>query len=479
MQIQLPFNYMRQILLSHKDIKKIAAYTSQYYQSITRYPLSTNSVRAIQYVVARDYLSRHSAKTTTVFDPSAHPTLQVYLRAMDSHPASTDTAGVPDQELARLSGCDVSAALKPVFSDADEFPQPSNATDEDQSVVQIAGPLPAESDQLDEAMFQIFDRIAFEALYEQSSLYDKEIRRIIKSIDENDTGFRQLQRVTPESQARILALKAKYPNMQPFLDFVDKHAALSEHNQYREFYMPPVLLVSKPGLGKTACVKDVALALGLPFDYVDYSTSSAAWILVGVSSVWQSAKPGLIFDQLINSDRCNGLLLCDEIDKSSDKDKYPPLNVFYKLLEKDMMQDFQDEFIPQLKLDASRIMFVATANSTDTIPEAILSRFHVINISHPSPSQLRAIACSIYRSIIEAESYKSFAAALNDDVIESLLNFSPRQIKVLLKLAFSNAAYRCQHDNKVEPGSIHIEPDDIDLAVVEPEARQPMGYIWD
>jgi hypothetical protein len=475
---------MRQILLSHKDIKKIAAYTSQYYQSIAQYPLSAYSVRAIQYIVARDYLSRHSAKTNTVFDPSALPALQVYLRALDSHTASTDTVDVHDQELAGVSECDANSALKPAFLDAEAllslFNTTESQTGEDQSVMPITGPLPdVESDQLDdEAVFPIFDRKALEALYEQSSLYDKEIRRIIKSIDENDTGFRQLQRVTPEAQARILSLKAKYPNMLPFLDFIDKHAALSAHNKHQEFYLPPVLLVSKPGLGKTACVKDVALALGLPFDFVDYSTASAAWILVGVSSVWSSAKPGLIFNQLINSNRCNGLILCDEIDKSPDKDKYPPLNVFYQLLEKDMMRDFQDEFLPQLKLDASRMMFVATANSTDTIPEAILSRFHVINISQPSPSQLRVIASSIYRSILEAESYRAFAATLSDDVIDCLLDFSPRQTKVLLKLAFSNAAYRCRHDNKLEPGSIHIEPDDIDFAEVEPETRQPMGYIW-
>lgn len=492
MEIQLPTNYMRQILLSDKDIKKIAIFTSQHYQSITQYPLSAKSLSAIQYIVARDHLLRQSANPDMVFDLSAHPTLQAYLRALDSQLTSPISGiyNVYNKELTRLPDTTVKTALEEISKDGNEFPPfiditdpeaPPQAGDDLGNQHNEEPMLAAESDKSedgDEAIFQVFDRFVFEALYEKNSLFEKEVRRIIKEIDKNDMGFRKLQRVTPESYERILALKEKYSNMMPFLDFVDKHAALSEHNKYREFYMPPVLLISKPGLGKTACVKDVALALGLPFDMVDYSTSSAAWILVGVSSVWQSAKPGLVYDQVIKQKICNGLILCDEIDKSTDRDKYPPLNVFYKLLEKDMMRDFQDEFIPQLKLDASKMMFVATANSIDTIPEAILSRFHVINISQPTKSQLRLIAGSIYRSIIETESYKSFAAALNDEVIESLLNFSPRQIKVLLKLAFASAAYRCRHKENFESDSITIEPDDIDLTEIEPGERQPMGYIW-
>lgn len=491
-EIQLPTNYMRQILLSDKDIKKIAIYTSQYYQSITQYPLSAKSISAIQYIVARDHLLRQSANPDMVFDLSAHPTLQVYLRALDSQLTSpiSDIYNVYNKELVRLPETTVNTTLEQVFSDEEEFTPfiditdleaPPQAGDDQVSQHNDEPMLAAESEKSEdenEAIFQVFDRFAFEALYEKSSLYDKEVRRIIKEIDEKDTGFRDLRRVTPKSYQRILALKEKYPNMLPFLDFVDRHVALSAHNRHQEFYMPPVLLVSKPGLGKTACVKDVALALGLPFDFVDYSTSSAAWILVGVSSVWQSAKPGLIFDQLIKQRICNGMILCDEIDKSPDKDKYPPLNVFYKLLEKDMMRDFQDEFIPQLKLDASKIMFVATANTTDTIPEAILSRFHVIHIPQPSKSQLRVIAGSIYRSIIETESYKSFAEVLNGEVVESLLNFSPRQIKVVLKLAFSSAAYRCRHNKNFEPGSITIEPDDIDPADVEADDKQKIGFVW-
>ncbi len=264
--------------------------------------------------------------------------------------------------------------------------------------------------------------------------------------------------------------------MQPFLDFVDKHAALSVHNEHQSIAMPPILLVSKPGLGKTSCVRDVAAALGVPFDFVDYSTSSAAWILVGVSSVWSSAKPGLIFDQLVKKPVCNGLILCDEIDKSPGEEKYPPINVFYRLLEKDMMVDFQDEFVPQLKLDASRIMYVATANDISKIPDAILSRFHVIQIKPPCNTQLRTIAHSIYGSILEKEALKIFETRLMDDVIDHLLGYSPRQIKVALKLALANAAYRCRHD---KPGqTISIEVEDIDVVEMEDQTARPIGFVW-
>lgn len=473
--------------LNKQNVKEITIKTSVNYKSFTGRHLDRKSLAAIQYILTRAYLSRHFTDQDAVFFPNIHPSLKEFVRALDIPDHSQDRCEKYDKEFAEASVMAVNRALNELNTKQDNNQangdeRLNGASVESFSTVHdqtdsVAGQNNNENNNLIvRPTVQIFDRSAFQLLYENSANIDKEVRRVIKELDEKDTGERQLQPVTAEIVVRILALKEKYPNMRPFLDFVDKHAALSFHNPHQTYYMPPVLLVSSPGLGKTACVKEVAKILGVPFDFVDYSTSSAAWILVGVSSVWSSAKPGLIFEQLVKKPICNGMILCDEIDKSPDEDKYPPINVFYRLLEKDMMVDFQDEFVPQLKLDASRIMYVATANDISKIPAAILSRFHVIHIQPPGDEQLRIIARSIYSSILQAESFSIFADNLKDEVIDQLLGYSPRQIKVALKLAFANAAYRCRYKNTDK--QILIEAEDIDFSAIEEFDTRPIGFVW-
>ena len=139
-----------------------------------------------------------------------------------------------------------------------------------------------------------------------------------------------------------------------------------------------------------------------------------------------------------------------------------------------MMTEFQDEYIPQLKLNASKIMYVATANSLHGIPDAILSRFHIIYINPPDKSQLRIITKSIYQSVLESESYTAFSKTLNEDVIDCLMSYSPRQIKVILKLAFASAAYRCRYGEQFKAIAIEV----IDLDLPEAQLEKQIGFVW-
>lgn len=323
-----------------------------------------------------------------------------------------------------------------------------------------------------ERVFQVFDQEIYRKIYARGAGSDRDLQKLLRELNPHDDGHRLLQRVTPEFIGRINQLKDDYPNMIPYLSFVERQAALSIHNKYGEMYMPPVLLVSKPGLGKTACVKEVAQALSVPFDFVDFSTASAAWVLVGVSSVWQGSKPGMIFDQLVKGSVANGFILCDEIDKARGHDKHEPINVFYRLLEKDMMTHFDDEYLSQLKLNASRMMFVATANDIKGIPDAILSRFHLIEIKEPSREQMQAIIDSIYRSILVNEEYRAFSCKLSEEVVRSLIGYTPRQIKVSLKLAFGNAAFRTQGEYEAE---IAIEVADLEFP--RKTSAYPIGFV--
>lgn len=335
--------------------------------------------------------------------------------------------------------------------------------------VEVKALLPENEVKSTEALLRVYDIKALEKLAKSE---DKEYSKIFSTLNRHDNGFRVLQKVPENFYAGLVELKENFPNMLPFLEYVERNASLSGFRKYRSMYLPPVVLVSKPGLGKTECVKKVAELLSVPFHFVDFSTATANWIMTGSSASWKDAKSGMVFNSCVKGDVANPLFLCDEIDKSSGDARYPAINVFHTLLEKGMAKNFADEFYPELKIDASQIMYVATANALDSISEPILSRFQVIEIQEPSREQMPAIVHSVYRSILHDEGYESFPERLTNEVIENLLSYTPRQVKSVLNQAFANAAYRMMTLEETEL-AIQVE----DLGSPATKNKRGIGFV--
>ena len=141
------------------------------------------------------------------------------------------------------------------------------------------------------------------------------------------------------------------------------------------------------------------------------------------------------------------------------------------LLERDSARRFQDAAL-LLPVDASHLMWVATCNSTDALDAALLSRFEVIQIAQPDPSQMKAIVASVHRSLMrEADWSSAFDSTLDDDVVATLLDHSPRSIRRTLEEAYANAA---------SEGRRRIDARDIqgrDPASDFESRRVPFGFI--
>ena len=86
-----------------------------------------------------------------------------------------------------------------------------------------------------------------------------------------------------------------------------------------------------------------------------------------------------------------GLVVLDEVDKSGGDHRYDPMGALYTLLERDTAASFKDEFI-DLDMDASHILWIATANDESAIPEPILNRMNVYEIERPDAEGSRRIA---------------------------------------------------------------------------------------
>jgi ATP-dependent Lon protease len=265
---------------------------------------------------------------------------------------------------------------------------------------------------------------------------------VLKRFKEDDIGERLLKTVPTNFKQQIQALKTQYPNCKSFLDYVESFSALASKQPYPAFYFPPVLLVGPPGIGKTAVVNAVAELAGVASRQVDLASTTAGMILGGMSTQWSDAKCGVIIDLLRDNDAANPIVILDEIDKASSSSKYDPLGPLYCLLEQRTATKFIDEAL-DLPSDASCVIYVATANSSQNIPKPILSRFITLQIEAMSAEQHGQVTQSIYASLLQQhECAVIFKRTLSKQVIEALRNHPPRIIKAILRRALAQAAMR-------------------------------------
>ncbi|HVE48165.1 MAG TPA: AAA family ATPase, partial [Casimicrobiaceae bacterium] len=112
---------------------------------------------------------------------------------------------------------------------------------------------------------------------------------------------------------------------------------------------------------------------------------------------------------------------------------------------------FKDEFI-DVDMDASHILWIATANDDASIPEPILNRMNVYAIERPDAEGSRKIALAVYREIVDAHHWR-FPSEPSDAVLERLASIPPRDMKKLLLDAFGTARLA---------GRDELQPEDID-----------------
>ena len=244
--------------------------------------------------------------------------------------------------------------------------------------------------------------------------------------------------VKPSGIPAMDALYDELPNFAGILDDIKKHIALcASSNDPME--LPPMLLLGEPGIGKTYFGRRIAQLLATGFGFVSMSSMTAGWILSGASSQWKNAKPGKVFDTLLNGTYANPVMVIDEVDKAGGESHYDPLGALYSLLEHDTASHFVDEFV-EIPIDASSVVWFATANDASRIPEPILNRMNVYEIEPPDADGAHRIAQSIYSEIRVGHDWgKTFPDAPAADVLDRLAELGPRDMRRAIMNAFGNA----------------------------------------
>ena len=228
------------------------------------------------------------------------------------------------------------------------------------------------------------------------------------------------------------------PNFTKVLDDIKRQLALCEDSR-DALEITPLLLLGPPGVGKTHFARELSQLLGTGMGFLSMSSMTAGWVLSGASSQWKGARPGKVFETLVDGQYANPVMVVDEIDKAGGEHAYDPLGALYSLLEHDTAGSFTDEFA-EVAIDASQVIWVATANDGRAIPEPIMNRMNVYEVHAPDRDAALRIATKLYTSIRAAHDWGArFDATPNDDVLEAMSELAPREMRRAWMTAFGNA----------------------------------------
>lgn len=233
---------------------------------------------------------------------------------------------------------------------------------------------------------------------------EKTIVEVEKVLDENHYGLEKVK----ERIVEYLAVRMKSQNAKGSI----------------------ICLVGPPGVGKTSLAQSIAKALNKKFVKISLGGMKDESELKGHRKTYIGAMPGRIIKGMAKAGVVNPIFLLDEIDKLSSDQRGDPASAMLDILDPEQNKIFSDNYIEE-DYDLSNVLFIATANYEENIPEPLHDRLEIIRLSSYTENEKKAIVKNyLIKKVLNESDVKKDELTFTDEAIEYIIKRYTREAGV-------------------------------------------------
>lgn len=189
-------------------------------------------------------------------------------------------------------------------------------------------------------------------------------------------------------------------------------------------------LVGPPGIGKSSVGRSIAGAIGRKFVRVSLGGVRDEADIRGHRKTYIGAMPGRIMAALQQAGTSNPVILLDELDKLGNDYKGDPSAALLEVLDAEQNHSFRDHYI-EVPFDLSQVLFVATANTLDTIPAPLRDRMEIIELtSYTREEKFQIAKRHLVQKQLDAHGLKPVQCRISDDVLYEMIDFYTKEAGV-------------------------------------------------